>query len=89
MTQTSYVSNHLHTITTPAGQFVVEQRNVGFASNDGKWVVSLLPELYWSHIGTLRKRREGRFLGAFTGRATANAAIATTGLPPAIDVMVL
>lgn len=70
-----YVSNNLQTVTTAAGDFAVEQRNVGFADNDGQWIVSLYPDLYWGTCGVLRERRPGRFLGVFADTAAVVAAI--------------
>lgn len=61
------------TIQSSAGSFLIEQRNAGFAVNDGKWIVQRLPELYWSH-GTLYQRRAGEFVGTFDTRAAAVAA---------------
>ena len=79
------MTNNCQTVTTAAGEFMIEQRNVGFADNDGRWIVSQLPELYWSNIGVLRQRRPGAFLGVFEDRAAADAAIATAAPLPEHD----
>ncbi len=84
-----YVSNNARTMTTTVGRFALEQRNVGFFPNDGKWIASQYPELYWSSIGTLRRRRAGRFLGVFATEADALAAIEAADLMPEIDEAVL
>ncbi|SCL32961.1 hypothetical protein GA0070616_4600 [Micromonospora nigra] len=84
----SYVSNHEDTITTDAAEFAIAQRNIGFADNDGRWIVSQLPDLYWSPIGVLRQRRPGAFLGAFDTREVAEAAISAAQPLPEQDAMV-
>jgi hypothetical protein len=85
----TYHSNNEETITTDAGQFMIGQRNAGYADNDGAWVVTQLKELYWSNIGTLRQRRDGQFIGVFATRTDADAAIAAATLQPVNDKMVL
>lgn len=66
--------NNDQTIRTDAGEFMIVQRNAGFAENDGYWVVTLLPGIYWSRGGVLRQRHAGYFLGVFrTDRAVADA----------------
>lgn len=80
-----YVSNHEQSVTTEIGEFLIRQRNVGYADNDGRWIVSQLPELYWSGIGTLRQRRPGKFLGVFDTREEADAAINAATLQPIED----
>jgi hypothetical protein len=82
------ISNNVQTVKTATGEFMIEQRNVGFADNDGRWIVSQLPELFWSKIGTLRRRRAGRFLGAFDDMPAVNVAIAAADQMPEIDEMV-
>jgi hypothetical protein len=85
----SYVSNHKASITADGGTFLIEQRNVGFADNDGRWIVSQLAELYWSNIGTMRQRRPGAFLGVFDDMDAVNAAIAAAAPQPERDEMVM
>jgi hypothetical protein len=80
--------NHDQTIHAVAGEFMVCQRNEGYAENDGQWTVHLLPELYWSAIGTLRQRRAGRFVGVFPTIDDAQAAIAAADAEPVADKMV-
>jgi hypothetical protein len=80
--------NNDTTIKTSAGQFMLMQRNSGYAVNDGKWVVSQLVELYWSTAGVLRQRRSGTFLGVFDTRAVAGAAITAASAQPIDDRMV-
>lgn len=68
MTTTSgrpFITNNTATVDMPTGQFMVEQRNVGFADNDGRWLVTQSQELYWDSCGFLMERRPSRFLGAF------------------------
>jgi hypothetical protein len=91
MTQTSTAapSNNRRSIKTSVAEFMIEQRNAGFADNDGRWVVSQLPELFWSNIGTLRTRRAGRFLGVFDDMTAVDAAIAAAQPMPEIDTPVL
>lgn len=63
-------------------QFLVEQRNHGFAKNDGAWIVSQLPELVW-RTGVLNERRPGKFLGAAGTVEEAEALIYEAVLLPA------
>ncbi len=63
--KTTGSGNNDQTIKTHVAEFLVVQRNVGFIDNDGLWLVSQLPELYWTTTGGLRQRRPGKFLGAF------------------------
>jgi hypothetical protein len=81
--------NHDHTVKTEAGEFMLIQRNAGYADNDGRWVVSQLAELYWSGGGALRQRRAGRFLGAFDTLELAMAAVAAAELQPVDDKMLI
>jgi hypothetical protein len=81
--------NNDQTIKTPAGEFMAEQRNAGFADNDGAWIVSQLAELYWSEIGVLRRRRPGKFLGVFPTPEEAVKAIEAAELQPIQDQMVM
>lgn len=60
-----YISTCRRQVTTDVGEFMLEQRNIGFEPNDGKWVVTQLPGLFWSEIGVLYQRRPGAFLGVF------------------------
>lgn len=50
---------------TDKGTFQAEQRNEGFAENDGKWILSQHPDLYWSNAGVLRSKGDEKFLGVF------------------------
>ncbi len=83
-----YVSNNKATIEANGCTFMIEQRNVGFANNDGKWIVSQLAELYWSPIGVMRRRRPGAFLGVFEDMAAVEAVIAAAAPLPERDEMV-
>jgi hypothetical protein len=86
MTQTTeYRSNNERTETTPAARFLMSQRHAGYADNDGRWVVSQLPELYWSAAGVLRQRRPGAFLGVFDTEAAALATIQAAEPQPERD----
>jgi hypothetical protein len=82
---TEYRGNNERTVTTPAAEFLVGQRNAGYVDNDGRWVVSQLPELYWSPGGWLRQRRPGAFLGVFGTEALALAAIEAAERQPERD----
>lgn len=82
---TEYRSNNERTVTTPAAEFLIGQRNAGYADNDGRWVVHQLPELYWSKGGVLRRRRPGAYLGAFETEAAALAAIEAAEAQPERD----
>ena len=83
-----YVSNNKQGIEANGLKFLVEQRNVGFADNDGRWIVNQLAELYWSNIGTLRQRRPGAFLGVFDDMDAVRAVIAAAAPQPECDEMV-
>lgn len=85
----SYVSNNETSVKTAAGEFMLTQRNAGFTDNDGKWIVSQLPELYWSSIGFLRQRRPGALLGIFDTQAEAYAAVAAAAPAPVRDEAVM
>lgn len=80
-----YCSNNERSVTTGVGAFLLGQRNAGYADNDGRWVVSQLPELYWSTAGVLRQRRPGVFLGVFDTEAAALTAIEGAGAPTEDD----
>jgi hypothetical protein len=80
--------NNDQTVKTDAGEFYAEQRNAGFEPNDGAWVVTQLPELYWSGAGVLRQRRPEKFLGVFATPELAVAAIEGAELQPIEDRMV-
>ena len=83
---TTYVSNRNETVRTEAGMFYLCQRNAGFETNDGRFVVQHLADLYWSAIGTLRQRRgPGRVLGTFDTYEQALAAIDAAGPLPLND----
>jgi hypothetical protein len=81
--------NKDQTIKTEAGEFYICQRNEGFALNDGQWVVTQLPELYWGAAGVLRQRRSEKFLGIFLTPVDVVEAIEAAELQPIEDKMVL
>jgi hypothetical protein len=83
ITETVRINND-QTIKTSVGEFMVVQRNAGYADNDGHWTVTQLAELYWSPIGVLRQRRPGLFLGVFDTPAAAMASI-EDAVPQPID----
>lgn len=87
MTQTStYRSNNDQSVKRADGaEFMIVQRNAGYADNDGRWIATLLPELFWSNIGTLRRRRASRFLGVFETKADALLAIIEADRGPEVD----
>lgn len=78
--------NNDQTVETEAGTFYAEQRNAGFEPNDGKWVVTQLPDLYWTGYGTLRRSRPGKSLGVFDSPAEAVAAIEAAEPQPVDDI---
>lgn len=84
-----YISNNKRSIKTEIAEFMIEQRNVGFNNNDGRWIVSQLSENYWSDAGFLRQRRPGAFLGVFDTEADALAAIDAAEVQPITDQMVM
>lgn len=57
--------NNEQRVTTGAGEFMIQQRNMGYEVNDGKWVATQLPELYRGGAGEWRQRRPEYFLGVF------------------------
>lgn len=82
----NYRFNNDQTVETEVGTFYVEQRNAGFEPNDGKWLVTQLPELYWTTCGTLHRRRPGKPLGVFADTAGAAEAINVAEQQPVEDV---
>jgi hypothetical protein len=80
--------NHTQTVETDAGKFMINQRNEGYAENDGKWTVTQLPELYWSPGGVLRQRRPEKFLGIFLTPVDVVEAIEAATLQPVQDRMI-
>ena len=80
--------NNDQTVKTEVGEFLVCQRNVGYAENDGYWVVTQLPELYWSNGGVLRQRRPEKFLGVFATPVDMVEAIDAATIQPIRDEMV-
>lgn len=84
----NFRANNDQTIEAAAGRFMVMQRNIGYVDNDGRWTVELLPELYWSKAGILRRRRPGSFVGVFDSTDEALVAIKETELPEIKDEMV-
>jgi len=85
----TYVSNNKASIEANGLKFLIEQRNVGFANNDGRWIVSQLAELYWSPIGVMRQRRPGAFLGVFDSLEAVHAAVSAATPQPERDEMVM
>lgn len=77
--------NHDQSFKTEAGEFLVEQRNMGYAENDGKWIVNQLSDLYWDRWGYLTKRRQGIFLGIFDTMEQAEEAIRNAKLLPELE----
>lgn len=65
-------------------EFMVEQRNHGFAKNDGAWIVTQLQELVW-RTGVLHERRPAKFLGVADTVEAAEALIQGATLQPAWD----
>lgn len=82
----NYRFNNDQTVETEVGTFYVEQRNAGFVDNDGKWLVTQLPELYWTAHGTPRRLRPAKHLGAFADAADAVAAINAAEPQPVVDI---
>jgi hypothetical protein len=82
----TYRFNNDQTVETEVGTFYVEQRNAGFEPNDGAWIVTQLPELYWTTYGTLRRRRPVKRLGVFADIADAVEAIEAAEPQPVDDV---
>lgn len=82
ITAGGYKSNNLQTVVTEVGEFSVEQRNAGFASNDGRWSVHQYADLYWSSIGILTERRPSKFLGVFDTIADVIVAIEAAKVQP-------
>ena len=80
--------NNNQTVKTDVAEFSVEQRNEGFADNDGQWIVTQGIELYWSNIGVLRQRRPEKFLGVFPTTEAVVAAILAAEPQPIVDKMV-
>ena len=85
----TYISNNKASIEANGLKFLIEQRNVGFVNNDGRWIVSQLAELYWSNIGVMRQRRPGAFLGVFDDMDAVRAVIAAAAPQPERDEMVM
>ncbi len=85
MINTGIFGNHDQDITTETGGFYVCQRNVGFADNDGHWLVTQAADLYWAPGGYLTRRRDSRFLGDFATTAEAEAAINAAGRMPELS----
>lgn len=81
----SYVSNNDKWITNNIGTFHLEQRNVGFADNDGRWVVTQSPELYWSASGVLYYKARGAFLGVFDTETLALVAVESAERQPEVN----
>lgn len=77
----TFRTNNLQSITTEVGTFQVEQRLIGFADNDGRWLVQQDADLYWRG-GTLTERRPGKLLGIFSTVVEAEAAIRSAVVQP-------
>jgi hypothetical protein len=57
-------------------------------TGNGRWVLSQLPELYWSRAGVLYRRRAGRFVGVFDDSdAARNAAPAAEAMPVVEEIV--
>lgn len=81
----TYISNHVERVTIETGDFLMEQRNTGFADNDGQWTVHQSAELYWGPGGLLTQRRPGAHLGVFPTKEAALAAV-HAAQPQPVDV---
>lgn len=55
--------------------WTVEQRNVGFADNDGRWIAQRVRGNRWTAGGVLEPVGESAFLGVFDTEAEALAAV--------------
>ncbi len=75
--------NNDQTITYGGAEFYAEQRNAGFADNDGSWVITLHAQNVWTTGGVLCEARPGRHVGVFTTIAAADRAIRDTVIPDA------
>jgi hypothetical protein len=85
METTGYVSNNERYLQTDAGEFLMNQRNVGYWENDGRWIVRQLADLYWDGYGYLTKRREGLSIGPFDTEEEALTAIASAEIRPELE----
>jgi hypothetical protein len=59
------ISNHEASFMIDGIEFLVSQRNVGFASNDGRWIVRQCADLHYDlqRAGGLYRRHHGQYLG--------------------------
>lgn len=83
----AYVSNNEKSVKTDVAEFLFRQRNVGYADNDGRWVLSQLPELYWSN-GYLCQLRPGKFLGVFNDMSAVSKVIESAKKQPIVREVV-
>jgi hypothetical protein len=84
----SVLINNDQSVKTDAGEFMINQRNEGYAENDGKWTVSQHAPLYWSTAGVLRSKGDEKFLGVFLTPVDVIEAIEAAGTLPLRDHMV-
>jgi hypothetical protein len=56
--------------------YVIDQRLVGYADNDGRFVAQRIRPTFWSSIGTLQGVGVSRVLGVFDTREEADQAAA-------------
>lgn len=75
----TYVSNNekwiAHTGATGKPCWVLAQRNVGYADNDGRWTAQRVAGNRWSSCGILESVGTSAFLGVFATEPDAVAAI--------------
>ncbi len=86
--QESVLVNNDQSFQTAAGLFMTQQRNEGFAVNDGKWVLSQHGDLYRSTGGVLRLTADVKFLGVFDTAVDVVEAIELAAPLPARDHVV-
>ena len=80
-----YLSSHRRSFTISTGTFMVERRVAGFVENDGRWILTHLPETRWTTSGELRISRQGLFVGVFDTEADAERAARFATQQPACD----
>ena len=82
-TNRPYITNNNVTLSTEIGRFMIEQRNVGYSTNDGRWLLTLLPEHSFGTNGRMIQRRPGQFLGGYDSLTAAVGAMHAFSAPPA------
>lgn len=82
-TNRPYITNNNATFSTEIGRFMIEQRNVGYSTNDGRWLLTLLPEHSFGANGRMVQRRPGQFLGGYDSLTLAVEAMYAFSTPPA------